>query len=145
LRTKVTEQTVREGFAERLRQALDDAGHRNRTQRELGVLFGVTPQAVRKWLAGSALPSSARAPHVAEVLGVRKAWLLDAELPVRARLLTMDQGAPYKVEADSLSVSSEEYRLLTHFRALSRQQQKAIASLLASMQRQGRKHNPGDE
>jgi transcriptional regulator with XRE-family HTH domain len=101
----------------------------------LGKLFGVTPQAVYKWLTGSALPSSSRAPHVAEVLGVRKAWLFDGEEPMRARLVIRDQGPPYEVERDSINMSSLEYRLLAYFRGLSSQQRKVVMDLLASMQR----------
>jgi transcriptional regulator with XRE-family HTH domain len=108
---------VREGFAERLRIALDEAGHGETHLKELGALFGVTAQAVRKWREGEAIPTSEHAPHVAERLGVRRAWLLDGELPMRPRMLSMaEKHSGY--QAEELSISKDEFKLLSDYRGL---------------------------
>jgi transcriptional regulator with XRE-family HTH domain len=135
LRANVTVVTVRESFAERLRQALNEGGYRQSSQRDLSLLFGVTPQAVRKWMMGDSMPSSTRAPQVAKVLGVRKAWLFDAEPPMRATVAALEQSPRYHPQdSEEFSISHEEVRLLTYFRALPRKQQLTVKGLLISMQ-----------
>ena len=130
--------TVREGFSERFKQALAEAGHAQTRQQELGRMFGVTPQAVRKWLAGEAMPNTERAPRVAEVLGVRKAWLIDNEGPVRPNAVRMaEAGLAYAVEPDALSISGDEYLLIARFRTLPNSQKEAIKVLLESLQSRG--------
>ncbi|MES2625555.1 MAG: helix-turn-helix domain-containing protein, partial [Pseudomonadota bacterium] len=107
---------VREGFAERLTLALDEAGYNIRQKKTLGSLFSVTPQAVSKWLSGEAMPSAIRARTVAEKLGVRRAWLLDNELPMRAHAADMKEtGRNYSAQ-EGFSLSGEEFRLLVNFR-----------------------------
>lgn len=108
---------VREGFAERLKLALEEAGYGGTQLKALGLMFGVTPQAVRKWLAGEAMPTAEHAPLLAEKLAVRRAWLLDAELPMRPRVADMAEfGQDYA--AETLSLSKEELRLLLAYRSL---------------------------
>ena len=73
---------VRQAFAARFRHALTKLGHSTSDQKEMRRLFGVSAQAVRKWAEGQALPTAARIPQVASVLGVRRAWLQDGEEPM---------------------------------------------------------------
>ena len=75
---------VREEFAERFKLALDEAGLRD--MKDLATALGVTAQAVRKWREGDSIPTAEHAPLLAEKLGVRRAWLLDGELPMRPRV-----------------------------------------------------------
>jgi transcriptional regulator with XRE-family HTH domain len=122
--------TIRAGFSERLRQALDEAGYKHRSKRSAGALFGITAQALGKWLTGQGMPSSTRAAHVANVLGVRKAWLLDAELPMRTASMTMEIRTQ---NGEPVSISMDECLLLDNYRSLPQRQQEAVGRLLASM------------
>ena len=127
--------TVREGFAERLKLALEEAGYGESQLKVLGALFGVTPQAVRKWLAGEAMPTAEHAPLLAETLGVRRAWLLDAELPMRPRLADMAElGQNY--EAEALSLSKEELRLLLAYRSLPHRLRALVEQLAEGMRQE---------
>lgn len=126
---------MHEEFAERFRLALDEAGYKNYTQKRLAALFRVTPQAVRKWKEGEAMPVSSRAPSVAEVLGVRRAWLLDNELPMRAFNTDMAELPPdYAAGSDVTSISAAEFRLLANYRKLPRELQDTLAALADCMQ-----------
>lgn len=126
---------MHEEFAERFNLALDEAGYKSYTQKRLAALFRVTPQAVRKWKEGEAMPVSSRAPLVAEVLGVRRAWLLDNELPMRAFNTDMAElPSDYAARGDALSISGAEFRLVSNFRKLPRELQDAFAALADRMQ-----------
>lgn len=127
--------TARGAFAARLRQALDEAGYGKAQLKEIAGLFEVTPQAVRKWLSGESLPSSTRAGAVAALLGVRRAWLMDGEPPVRlTRISVGEQGNIYsRGEEALLSISGSEYRLLQNFRRLPRPVQQAMEVLLKEL------------
>lgn len=123
--------TVHADFAERFRQALDEAGFGDHQLKELGRLFKVSPQAVRKWLDGEAMPVSRRAPEIARVLGVRRAWLLDNELPMRPLKADMAEArGSYSAAKEALSISMEEFRLLSAYRALPRALQQSFLGLL---------------
>ena len=113
--------SIRREFSKRFRQALNEAGHKETQLRELGSLFEVSGQAVRKWMNGDAIPSSTRAPEIALKLGVRRAWLLDGESPMRAiQLQVREMSASYseKYAEQNLTISGEEYRLLCNYRDL---------------------------
>jgi transcriptional regulator with XRE-family HTH domain len=121
-------------FAARLRLALDEAGYRDSTLRELATLFKVTPQALRKWLDGEARPVSGRAALVAGVLGVRRAWLFDNELPMRAINTDMAElPNGYEAADDAFSISRDEFLLLDHFRSLPKPAQQAVMNLVLQM------------
>jgi transcriptional regulator with XRE-family HTH domain len=125
---------VREGFAERLKIALDEAGYSIRQKKTLGTLFSVTPQAVSKWLAGEAMPSAIRARAVAEKLGVRRAWLIDNELPMRGHTAGMaaETGHNYASQ-ESISLSSEEFRILANFRKLPKSSRSLVEQLVQAL------------
>lgn len=131
--------SVREGFAERFRLALDEAGYGDTQLKELGAVFGVTPQAVSKWLAGEAMPVSERAPRVASILGVRRAWLLDNELPMRPHQGNMAEKARDYAAAGDLSLSASEFRLLNNYRRLPRALQNSLETLVEGMHRELKK------
>lgn len=129
--------SVREEFAERLKQALDEAGYRDRKLKELGALFAVTPQAVRKWLHGEAMPTAEHAPLVAERLGVRRAWLLDNELPIRPQLDMAEHSGSYAAAAPEVtSLSKEEFRLLSAYRSLPRSLRVVVEQMAEAMSRE---------
>ncbi|MAM71196.1 MAG: hypothetical protein CMP91_08660 [Gammaproteobacteria bacterium] len=125
--------STRKEFSRRFRQALNEAGYKKTQLKELGSLFEVSSQAVRKWLNGDALPSSSRAPQIAMKLGVRRAWLLDGEPPIRSIGLKVNESnAAYTNNPDpeALTISDREYRLLCNYRSLPIELQKTIDTLL---------------
>ena len=123
---------TRRAFAGRLRQALNEAGYGKAQLKELSLLFNVTPQAVRKWLSGEALPSSSRVGGVARDLGVRRSWLMDGELPMRLTKISIgESGKTYlKTDESMISISGKEYRLLENFRRLPRGLQDAVETIV---------------
>ena len=122
------------GFAARLQLALEEAGFGKSQLNEVAKAFGVSSTAVRKWLDGESMPVSKRAPGMAALLGVRRAWLLDGELPMRPRPVnlkrTAEAGKNYSSDDAELSISSDEFRLLSHYRKLSKPMQHAFGELL---------------
>lgn len=78
------------GFSKRLRDALREAGLNadspTRVAREFNLRYhgeAVSPQAVRKWLAGKALPSQDKIRALALWLGVSAQWLRFGEADKR--------------------------------------------------------------
>jgi transcriptional regulator with XRE-family HTH domain len=124
---------VREGFADRLKLALDEAGYGIHEKKKLGLLFSVTPQAVSKWLTGEAMPSATRAPAIAEKLGVRRAWLLDNELPMRAHAADMAETGLNYAAQEAFSLSGEEFRLLVNFRKLTKPSRNLVEQLVQAL------------
>jgi transcriptional regulator with XRE-family HTH domain len=118
-----------DGFTERFKQALEEAGLAAKSRKELGRMFGVTGQAIKKWLEGESIPAAERAPLVARKLDVRRAWLLDNELPMRVLngAITED-GMDYGIPDHKLSY--EEQQMLLEYRRLSKRQQKNWLKLL---------------
>ena len=121
---------VREGFAERLKLALEEAGYSIREKKTLGTLFSVTPQAVSKWLAGESMPSATRAGSVAEKLGVRRGWLIDNELPMRSHAVNMAEAGRSYAAQEGISLSGEEFRVLTTFRKLPKASRSLVEQLV---------------
>jgi transcriptional regulator with XRE-family HTH domain len=122
---------VRQAFATRFRQALAALGYSVSDQKAVRELFGVSPQAVRKWAEGLSMPNSARMPAVAAVLGVRRAWLQDGEEPVKVSRAHVAETKPAYSSEDVLDISADELALLQHYRRLSPQQRDLIQNLLA--------------
>lgn len=95
----------KQGFSKRLRDSLKRAGVRHGSSAAIAREFNlryegtpVTPQAVRKWLAASALPSQDKMRALALWLETSPQWLRFGEgegAPPRARQET----AGYRVEA----------------------------------------------
>lgn len=71
-------------------------------------------------------------PHVAQVLGVRRAWLQDGEEPMRPLITekTIDKRRAAK-GGQELSASAEEFNLLRMYRLLTRKQREAVRCLLS--------------
>ena len=106
-----------DGFTERFKQALDEAGLAAMSRKQLGRIFGVTGQAIKKWLEGESIPSAERAPLVAKKLDVRRAWLLDNELPMRVLDGAITEGGKdYGIPDHNLTF--EEQQMLQQFRRL---------------------------
>ncbi len=130
MRNAEKEQT-RNAFATRFRKALTELGYSPTAQQEVGKLFGVSGQAARKWAEGQAMPTPSRMPHVAGVLGVRRAWLQDGEEPMRPLVAgkSSDKRKTTK-SGQELAVSAEEFNVLRMYRLLTRKQREAVRGLL---------------
>lgn len=127
--SKNNKNMVRRAFSERFNLALKEAGYSANQFKELQKLFLVSGQAIRKWVSGQTLPTSARMPQIAELLGVRRAWLQDGEQPMRPLMGGVaESDGSYSVEQ---GISSEEMNLILKFRALDLKQRKVIQQTVA--------------
>lgn len=123
---------VRQAFASRFRRALAEMGYTAKEQKAMSKLFGVSGQAVRKWAEGDAMPTPSRMPHVASVLGVRRAWLQDGEEPMRPVVTRVaDQAGDYdSARSSEMSLAGKELRHLLLLRSLSSRQRQIIEELV---------------
>ena len=118
-----------DAFSKRLQQAIKEAGFQISNQGELAQQFGVSRQAIRKWLEGKTLPAATRLPEIADRLGVRHGWLATGEPPMRKLEAPMVKEAvtgeygDNKNETTTFSITPEEAILLQHYRKLSEEAQ----------------------
>jgi len=126
---------IKQAFAARFRKALKELGYSYNEQKKMDRLFGVSGQAVRKWSEGQSMPTSSRLPHVAEVLGVRRAWLQDGEEPMRPMVGKISETSMrYANDNDQeFSISGEEVNLLHMYRALTPKQKKAVREIVVAL------------
>lgn len=127
---------VRQAFAARFREALAAMGYSINQQKAMRQLFGVSPQAVRKWAEGQSLPSATRMPEVASVLGVRRAWLQDGEGPINVSKAYVKESKSEYGTTDALPITGKELELLQLYRQLSLQQRKLIQQLMKQLSQQ---------
>lgn len=120
-----------EAFSKRLRKALGDAGIESSSPtqlaREFSTRFGtkVTPQAVRKWLNGEAIPSLEKIEALAAWLGVPTSWLHYAKGEGSAHT-AKESIPPY-----GPVLSDQE--LLKRYHQLSKLHQSAVAELVTAL------------
>ena len=129
----MADKRVQTGFAERLKLALDEAGFVGPAwpDKRLAREFEVTPQALRKWREGESMPTFSHAQLVASRLGVRRAWLIDGEAPMRAFQADLAEMPPgYASQPDTLSLSGDEFRLIRHYRSLPHGVQQRLLALI---------------
>jgi len=98
----------KQGFSKRLKEAMRrarvDAGSPTRVAREFNLRYHgdpVTTQAVRKWLAGKALPSQEKIRALALWLDVPPQWLRFGEAERkedRTQMTAKQDAVPYKIE-----------------------------------------------
>jgi len=125
---------ARQEFAARFRQALAELGYSPNEAKHMRQLFGVSGQAVQKWAEGQSLPTAARVPEIAEILGVRRAWLQDGEEPQRFSGTTVaERTESYSDAQSNLVLSADEARILAQYRLLTDAQQKLMADLLVQL------------
>jgi adenylosuccinate lyase len=74
---------AREGFAQRLRQALEAQGLKS-TQAAVAARYQVSTAAAHKWLSGKGLPETAAISRIAADLGVAVHWLLTGQIEASA-------------------------------------------------------------
>ncbi|MBT4837469.1 MAG: helix-turn-helix domain-containing protein [Methylococcales bacterium] len=115
-------QQVKNEFSKRFKLALKNLGVSENEQKRLGKLFGVSGQAVKKWIDGQAMPSTSRIPEIARILGVQCSWLqygFDKQ-----GMTSHETRAEYEV------LSDDERKVIYKFRQLSSQQASAIETLI---------------
>ena len=87
------------------------------------------------------MPRSTRAAEVASVLGVRRAWLMDGEEPMRSISLQVTEGQPGAYGPDgrggeepaAISLSPAEFLLVSRYRCLPRELQASFDSMLQAL------------
>ena len=121
---------VRQAFATRFRLALTTLGYSASNQKEMRRLFGVSAQAVRKWAEAQALPTAARLPQVASVLGVRRAWLQDGEKPMFPVLAKVEEDTSRYKKDNEIAISLDELKLLHLYKRLTTKQRDSIQRLM---------------
>ena len=82
------------------------------------------------------MPTSEHAPLVAEKLGVRRAWLLDDELPMRPRLANMAEKGSGYTTAEDFSLSREEFKLIRDYRSLPHSVRGTLEQLLETLKKE---------
>ena len=117
-------------FSSRLCQALNEAGYKINEQSKLGNLFGVSGQAVRKWIQSESMPSSSRVNLIADILDVRSSWLMYGEEPMRDGLkaIVSEPDQHYSIE-----ISQREQRMIQNLRELPKSTRDAIDALIISL------------
>lgn len=113
------------GFGERLQEACNAADIPRGRERSgsLALRFGVTPEAVRQWLNGRAVPEVSRLLELAEELECSLDWLLQGRLPSEGQL--REPGGAYK------TLSAQERAVIGAMRKLSARRREALVQLLA--------------
>lgn len=132
MRAKRNTETVRLAFAERLRQAIEEMGYQVREQTALGELFGVTGQAVKKWLEGTSMPSRDNMAGVASVLAVQRAWLEYGEGDMRPRYAVSERRDVGYGNA-TIELKGSEMSILLAIRQLSNEDRSVIEHIIARM------------
>jgi transcriptional regulator with XRE-family HTH domain len=117
----------REGFSERLQQALRNAEYSpdspTQLAREFNIRFDgrpITVHAARKWLVGEAIPTQEKLRTLAQWLGVPAEWLRfgDSDGP---RGGGEAQGAASRFESADLKLIHDLQRLDKHHQTLARE------------------------
>lgn len=113
---------------------MQGAGYDEVPVSELAEVFGVTPQAVRKWMNAETIPKSSRLPLIARKLNVRHVWLLEGELPVRLTEMSEDNQS-YDTKRETLVLSEDEAKLLSCYRRLPKAFRKTINAMVSEASR----------
>lgn len=128
----------REGFSERLQQALRNADYSpdspTQLAREFNIRFEgrpITVHAARKWLVGEAIPTQEKLRTLAQWLGVPAEWLRfgggDGQAPGAD-----GSGGPIRFESADVKLMADLQRLDAHHQALARE----FIRMLVRMNRQ---------
>lgn len=118
-------------FSTRLCLALSEAGYKINEQSKLGTLFGVSGQAVRKWIQAESMPSNNRVKLIADILDVRSSWLMYGEEPMRdgPKVQVSEPNKSYMIE-----ISKQEQNIIQGLRELPKSTRDAISNLITSLQ-----------
>jgi transcriptional regulator with XRE-family HTH domain len=116
------QQNIRNEFADRLKNAINNSKLSKYNQTQLANNFSVTRQAITAWLDGIAMPNQARMPIIAKKLGVSLGWLRDGTGPMYDMMIEVDNK---NIE----SISVKEYVLLRHYRLLDNENRQIIQKL----------------
>ena len=122
---------AREEFSRRLRKSLQDRGMAVGSPTRLTQEFNsdypdrrVTPQAMRKWLTGEAIPSHDKIQALAEWLEVSPNWLHHGE---------GGAGDGTQQTAASYRTPVPDQELLKRYRKLNARQQHAVAEIITAL------------
>lgn len=139
--TNASKDHTRQEFSERFRKALEQRGYSPSQVKRLATLFGVSISAIRKWLDGLAIPTSARVPAIASKLGVRRAWLQDGEEPMFPEVAGVVASSGRRGKArpsDVMALSNDQLEWLCDYQHLTPEQRKAVREIV-SLYKKGNK------
>lgn len=132
--TNASKDRTRQEFSERFRHALEYRGHSPSQVKRLAALFGVSVSAVRKWLDGLAIPTSARMPSIASKLGVRRAWLQDGEEPMLPEAAGLSPGSGRRSRekpTEVMALSADQLDWLCDYQHLTPEQRAAVREIVS--------------
>jgi transcriptional regulator with XRE-family HTH domain len=116
----------REGFSERLQQALRNADYSpdspTQLAREFNIRFEgrpITVHAARKWLVGEAIPTQEKLRALAQWLGVPAEWLRFGGTETHA--LVGAPGMPARFESADVKLIADLQRLDQHHQSIARE------------------------
>lgn len=116
--------TEREGFSERLQQALRNADYSPESPTQLAREFNIrfegrpiTVHAARKWLVGEAIPTQEKLRTLAHWLGVPAEWLRFGGAETHSN----EAQSQARFESADVKLMAELHRLDDHHRALARE------------------------
>jgi transcriptional regulator with XRE-family HTH domain len=116
----------REGFSERLQQALRNADYSpdspTQLAREFNIRFegrAITVHAARKWLVGEAIPTQEKLRALAQWLGVPAEWLRFGGSDMPATVASTN--APTRFESADVKLLADLQRLDEHHQMLARE------------------------
>jgi transcriptional regulator with XRE-family HTH domain len=116
----------REGFSERLQQALRNAEYSpdspTQLAREFNIRFEgrpITVHAARKWLVGEAIPTQEKLRTLAQWLGVPAEWLRFGGNEMQPTADT--SGAPSRFESADVKLIADLQRLDEHHQSIARE------------------------
>lgn len=138
--TNAAKDRTRQEFSERFRKALEHRGYSSSQVKRLAGIFGVSVSAIRKWLDGLAIPTTARMPSIASKLGVRRAWLQDGEEPMLPEVAGLaPSGRRGKAgSSDMMVLSSDQLDWLCDYQQLTPEQRSAVREIV-SLYKKGNK------
>lgn len=128
----------REGFSERLQQALRNADYSQDSPTQLAREFNIrfegrpiTVHAARKWLVGEAIPTQEKLRTLAQWLGVPAEWLRFGGSDAQVQG-TEGAAGPARFESADVKLLADLQRLDPHHQALARE----FIRMLVRMNRQ---------
>ncbi|MBK1729182.1 transcriptional regulator [Halorhodospira halophila] len=115
-----------------MRQAIHRCGIGPREYAELGRRVGVSKQAARLWVEGQNLPTRENIANLAQVLGVRQAWLEYGEGPMYPVATAEPDSAEYRL-CGPPGLDEREARLIVAYRRLDVASQAALEHIIDRM------------
>jgi len=123
-------------FAERLNQALDDAGVPQKgmgRQSSLVRMLGVSHRVAKKWLEGSEFPPTSKMVKLSTLLNVRSNWLFSGQGTMRADAPGAYTESEQEVYRHAGELSQEAFEIASDWMRLPQQQRQALRKVIKEL------------